>query len=171
MFGQRLTDLTYIICLNSKILQSSSSELELQKLFSLVTEKKCDGWLDFLVAPGIVRLYRKWPWQNPGDLIASPAAVPTLQLVSQAKPQRVSEWFTFITARSAKSLCKRVNFFSSFPSDRPAPESGIKESSSWGTQRTQDMFYETRTPAFERGHSEEIPIERVSKQGEDVKTG
>lgn len=33
------------------------------------------------------------------------------------------------------------------------------------------MFYETRTPAFERGHSEEIPIERVSKQGEDVKTG
>lgn len=26
------------------------------------------------------------------------------------------------------------------------------------------MFYETRTPAFERGHSEEIPIERVSKQ-------
>ncbi|XP_034649399.1 voltage-dependent N-type calcium channel subunit alpha-1B isoform X4 [Trachemys scripta elegans] len=46
----------------------------------------------------------------------------------------------------------------------PAPESGIKESVSWGTQRTQDVFYETRTPAFERGHSEEIPIERTSKQ-------
>ncbi|XP_053939970.1 voltage-dependent N-type calcium channel subunit alpha-1B isoform X8 [Cuculus canorus] len=46
----------------------------------------------------------------------------------------------------------------------PAPEGGIKESSSWGTQRTQDVFYETRTPAFERGHSEEIPIERVSKK-------
>uniref|UniRef100_A0A8C8BQB1 Voltage-dependent N-type calcium channel subunit alpha n=1 Tax=Otus sunia TaxID=257818 RepID=A0A8C8BQB1_9STRI len=53
----------------------------------------------------------------------------------------------------------------------PTPEGGIKESSSWGTQRTQDMFYETRTPAFERGHSEEIPIERVSKQVENVKTG
>uniref|UniRef100_A0A8C0FU85 Voltage-dependent N-type calcium channel subunit alpha n=1 Tax=Bubo bubo TaxID=30461 RepID=A0A8C0FU85_BUBBB len=46
----------------------------------------------------------------------------------------------------------------------PTKTGGIKESSSWGTQRTQDMFYETRTPAFERGHSEEIPIERVSKQ-------
>lgn len=97
--------------------------------------------------------------------------MPILQLVSQVKPQKVSEWFTFITIRSGKSLCKRVNLFFSFPSDRPAPEGGIKESSSWGTQRTQDMFYETRTPAFERGHSEEIPIERVSKQGEDVKTG
>uniref|UniRef100_A0A8D0BRB2 Voltage-dependent N-type calcium channel subunit alpha n=1 Tax=Salvator merianae TaxID=96440 RepID=A0A8D0BRB2_SALMN len=41
----------------------------------------------------------------------------------------------------------------------PAPEGrGIKESVSWGTQRTQDVFYETRTPAFERGHSEEIPV-------------
>uniref|UniRef100_A0A8C0HMV6 Voltage-dependent N-type calcium channel subunit alpha n=1 Tax=Buteo japonicus TaxID=224669 RepID=A0A8C0HMV6_9AVES len=48
----------------------------------------------------------------------------------------------------------------------PAPEGGIKESSSWGTQRTQDMFYETRTPAFERGHSEEIPIERVVEMRE-----
>uniref|UniRef100_A0A8C8SNZ9 Voltage-dependent N-type calcium channel subunit alpha n=1 Tax=Pelusios castaneus TaxID=367368 RepID=A0A8C8SNZ9_9SAUR len=40
----------------------------------------------------------------------------------------------------------------------PTPESGLKESISWGTQRTQDVFYETRTPAFERGHSEEIPV-------------
>ncbi|XP_050175702.1 voltage-dependent N-type calcium channel subunit alpha-1B isoform X9 [Myiozetetes cayanensis] len=48
----------------------------------------------------------------------------------------------------------------------PAPEGGIKESSSWGTQRTQDVFYETRTPAFERGHSEEIPIERVVEMRE-----
>uniref|UniRef100_A0A8C3RFD2 Voltage-dependent N-type calcium channel subunit alpha n=1 Tax=Cyanoderma ruficeps TaxID=181631 RepID=A0A8C3RFD2_9PASS len=51
----------------------------------------------------------------------------------------------------------------------PPPEGGIKESSSWGTQRTQDVFYETRSPAFERGHSEEIPIERVSKEGESGK--
>uniref|UniRef100_A0A8D0BZU3 Voltage-dependent N-type calcium channel subunit alpha n=1 Tax=Salvator merianae TaxID=96440 RepID=A0A8D0BZU3_SALMN len=47
----------------------------------------------------------------------------------------------------------------------PAPEGrGIKESVSWGTQRTQDVFYETRTPAFERGHSEEIPVEQTTKQ-------
>ncbi|XP_077778257.1 voltage-dependent N-type calcium channel subunit alpha-1B isoform X4 [Podarcis muralis] len=47
----------------------------------------------------------------------------------------------------------------------PTPEGGgIKESVSWGTQRTQDVFYETRTPAFERGHSEEIPTEQTSKQ-------
>ncbi|NXP57000.1 CAC1B protein, partial [Chloropsis cyanopogon] len=48
----------------------------------------------------------------------------------------------------------------------PPPEGGIKESSSWGTQRTQDVFYETRSPAFERGHSEEIPIERVVEMKE-----
>uniref|UniRef100_A0A452IXD5 Voltage-dependent N-type calcium channel subunit alpha n=1 Tax=Gopherus agassizii TaxID=38772 RepID=A0A452IXD5_9SAUR len=58
---------------------------------------------------------------------------------------------------------KSVQLFSS-PCTRPAPESGIKESVSWGTQRTQDVFYESRSPAFERGHSEEIPIERTSKQ-------
>lgn len=60
-----------------------------------------------------------------------------------------------------------MNLFPSFSLDRPPPEGGIKESSSWGTQRTQDVFYETRSPAFERGHSEEIPIERVSKWGEE----
>lgn len=62
-----------------------------------------------------------------------------------------------------------MNLFPSFPLDRPPPEGGIKESSSWGTQRTQDVFYETRSPAFERGHSEEIPIERVSKRGQGGK--
>uniref|UniRef100_A0A803TGT8 Voltage-dependent N-type calcium channel subunit alpha n=1 Tax=Anolis carolinensis TaxID=28377 RepID=A0A803TGT8_ANOCA len=42
----------------------------------------------------------------------------------------------------------------------PTPEvGGIKESVSWGTQRTQDVFYETRTPAFERGRSEESSIQ------------
>uniref|UniRef100_A0A663FLJ2 Voltage-dependent N-type calcium channel subunit alpha n=1 Tax=Aquila chrysaetos chrysaetos TaxID=223781 RepID=A0A663FLJ2_AQUCH len=123
-------------------------DAELRKEISLVWPNLSQKTLDLLVPP------------HKRDLIASPAAVPILQLVSQVKPQKVSEWFTFITKRSGKSLCKRVNLFSSFPSDRPAPEGGIKESSSWGTQRTQDMFYETRTPAFERGHSEEIPIER-----------
>ncbi|XP_036117264.1 voltage-dependent N-type calcium channel subunit alpha-1B [Molossus molossus] len=36
-------------------------------------------------------------------------------------------------------------------------ESGIKESVSWGTQRTQELPYEARTP-LERGHSTEIPV-------------
>uniref|UniRef100_A0A8C6K223 Voltage-dependent N-type calcium channel subunit alpha n=1 Tax=Melopsittacus undulatus TaxID=13146 RepID=A0A8C6K223_MELUD len=71
-----------------------------------------------------------------------------------------------LSQKEAKSPCRRVDLFSSLPSDRPAPEGGIKESSSWGTQRTQDVFYETRTPAFERGHSEEIPIERVVEMRE-----
>ncbi|XP_060551026.1 LOW QUALITY PROTEIN: voltage-dependent N-type calcium channel subunit alpha-1B [Pantherophis guttatus] len=44
----------------------------------------------------------------------------------------------------------------------PMPEGGgIKESVSWGIQHTQNMFYETRTPVFERGHSEEIPVQQV----------
>ncbi|XP_015743756.2 voltage-dependent N-type calcium channel subunit alpha-1B-like [Python bivittatus] len=47
----------------------------------------------------------------------------------------------------------------------PMPEGGgIKESVSWGTQRTQSMFYETKTPAFERGHSEEISVQQASKR-------
>ncbi|XP_063172553.1 voltage-dependent N-type calcium channel subunit alpha-1B-like [Candoia aspera] len=49
----------------------------------------------------------------------------------------------------------------------PMPEGGgIKESVSWGTQRTQSMFYETRTPAFERGHSEEISVQQVVEMQE-----
>ncbi|XP_045419130.1 voltage-dependent N-type calcium channel subunit alpha-1B isoform X2 [Lemur catta] len=36
-------------------------------------------------------------------------------------------------------------------------ESGLKESVSWGTQRTQDTLCETRAP-LERGHSAEIPV-------------
>ncbi|PNI88501.1 CACNA1B isoform 7 [Pan troglodytes] len=38
-------------------------------------------------------------------------------------------------------------------------ESGIKESVSWGTQRTQDAPHEARPP-LERGHSTEIPVGR-----------
>ncbi|XP_062816140.1 voltage-dependent N-type calcium channel subunit alpha-1B isoform X9 [Anolis carolinensis] len=52
----------------------------------------------------------------------------------------------------------------------PTPEvGGIKESVSWGTQRTQDVFYETRTPAFERGRSEESSIQPKSKQGVEMR--
>uniref|UniRef100_A0A8C6JZ39 Voltage-dependent N-type calcium channel subunit alpha n=1 Tax=Melopsittacus undulatus TaxID=13146 RepID=A0A8C6JZ39_MELUD len=130
-------------------------DAELRKEISLVWPNLSQKTLDLLVPP-----------HKRKDLIASPAAVPIPQLVSQVKPQRVSEGFTLITIKEAKSPCRRVDLFSSLPSDRPAPEGGIKESSSWGTQRTQDVFYETRTPAFERGHSEEIPIERVVEMRE-----
>ncbi|XP_044634163.1 voltage-dependent N-type calcium channel subunit alpha-1B isoform X7 [Equus asinus] len=41
-------------------------------------------------------------------------------------------------------------------------ESGIKESVSWGTQRTQEGPYEARTP-LERGHSAEIPVVQPGK--------
>ncbi|XP_073746584.1 voltage-dependent N-type calcium channel subunit alpha-1B-like, partial [Callorhinus ursinus] len=41
-------------------------------------------------------------------------------------------------------------------------ESGIKESVSWGTQRTQEVPYEARTP-LERGHSTKIPVVQPGK--------
>lgn len=104
-----LMSLAYIICPNSRILNFSLQNLSCRSLLSLVTEKQptnqqCVAWFNFSVACGIFRLYRKWPWQNPGDLIASPAGVPTLQPVSQVEPQRVSERFSFNTIRSVKSL-------------------------------------------------------------------
>ncbi|XP_024907040.1 voltage-dependent N-type calcium channel subunit alpha-1B [Pteropus alecto] len=46
-------------------------------------------------------------------------------------------------------------------------ESGIKESVSWGTQRTQDVPCEARRP-LERGHSTEIPVVQPRKPAVDV---
>ncbi|GAB1286033.1 Voltage-dependent N-type calcium channel subunit alpha-1B [Apodemus speciosus] len=46
-------------------------------------------------------------------------------------------------------------------------ESGIKESLSWGTQRTQDALYEARAP-LERGHSAEIPVGQPGTLAVDV---
>uniref|UniRef100_A0A2I2Z9C3 Voltage-dependent N-type calcium channel subunit alpha n=1 Tax=Gorilla gorilla gorilla TaxID=9595 RepID=A0A2I2Z9C3_GORGO len=46
-------------------------------------------------------------------------------------------------------------------------ESGIKESVSWGTQRTQDAPHEARPP-LERGHSTEIPVGRSGALAVDV---
>lgn len=45
---------------------------------------------------------------------------------------------------------------------RQTQESGLKESVSWGTQRTQEVPYETKTP-LERGHSTEIPLAQPGK--------
>ncbi|XP_066111670.1 voltage-dependent N-type calcium channel subunit alpha-1B isoform X2 [Saccopteryx bilineata] len=44
---------------------------------------------------------------------------------------------------------------------------GIKESISWGTQRTQEVPYEVRPP-LERGHSTEIPVVQPGKPAVDV---
>ncbi|KAM5328117.1 voltage-dependent N-type calcium channel subunit alpha-1B isoform 1-T1 [Glossophaga mutica] len=50
------------------------------------------------------------------------------------------------------------------------PESGMKESVSWGTtQRAQEAPYEARTP-LERGHSTEIPVVQSGKPAADVQT-
>ncbi|XP_045839105.1 LOW QUALITY PROTEIN: voltage-dependent N-type calcium channel subunit alpha-1B-like [Meles meles] len=46
-------------------------------------------------------------------------------------------------------------------------ESGIKESVSWGTQRTQEVPSEARAP-LERGHSAEIPVVQPGKPAVDV---
>ncbi|XP_070934816.1 voltage-dependent N-type calcium channel subunit alpha-1B isoform X5 [Macaca nemestrina] len=46
-------------------------------------------------------------------------------------------------------------------------ESGIKESVSWGTQRTQDGPHEARPP-LERGHSTEIPVGQSGALAVDV---
>uniref|UniRef100_A0A8B9D3M3 Voltage-dependent N-type calcium channel subunit alpha n=1 Tax=Anser brachyrhynchus TaxID=132585 RepID=A0A8B9D3M3_9AVES len=91
--------------------------------------------------------------QPPGGL-CQPGPVslfhPLKATLEQTQPAAFSNAKAFLRQKSSASLNN---------GGTPPPEGGIKESSSWGTQRTQDMFYETRTPAFERGHSEEIPID------------
>nr|XP_019571951.1 PREDICTED: voltage-dependent N-type calcium channel subunit alpha-1B [Rhinolophus sinicus] len=47
------------------------------------------------------------------------------------------------------------------------PESAIKESVSWGPQRTQEAPHEARTP-LERGHSTEIPVTQPGKRAVEV---
>uniref|UniRef100_A0A8C6K2B5 Voltage-dependent N-type calcium channel subunit alpha n=1 Tax=Melopsittacus undulatus TaxID=13146 RepID=A0A8C6K2B5_MELUD len=99
--------------------------------------------------------------QPPGGL-CQPGPVslfhPLKATLEQTQPAAFSNAKAFLRQKSSASLNNGGAL--------PAPEGGIKESSSWGTQRTQDVFYETRTPAFERGHSEEIPIERVVEMRE-----
>uniref|UniRef100_A0A8C9N3P2 Voltage-dependent N-type calcium channel subunit alpha n=1 Tax=Serinus canaria TaxID=9135 RepID=A0A8C9N3P2_SERCA len=93
--------------------------------------------------------------QPPGGL-CQPGPVslfhPLKATLEQTQPAAFSNAKAFLRQKSSASLNNGGAL--------PPPEGGIKESSSWGTQRTQDVFYETRSPAFERGHSEEIPIER-----------
>ncbi|XP_056361447.1 voltage-dependent N-type calcium channel subunit alpha-1B-like [Oenanthe melanoleuca] len=99
--------------------------------------------------------------QPPGGL-CQPGPVslfhPLKATLEQSQPSSFSNAKAFLRQKSSASLNNGGAL--------PPPEGGIKESSSWGTQRTQDVFYETRSPAFERGHSEEIPIERVVEMKE-----
>uniref|UniRef100_A0A8C0VVX7 Voltage-dependent N-type calcium channel subunit alpha n=1 Tax=Cyanistes caeruleus TaxID=156563 RepID=A0A8C0VVX7_CYACU len=99
--------------------------------------------------------------QPPGGL-CQPGPVslfhPLKATLEQTQPAAFNNAKAFLRQKSSASLNNGGAL--------PPPEGGIKESSSWGTQRTQDVFYETRSPAFERGHSEEIPIERVVEMKE-----
>ncbi|NXM57370.1 CAC1B protein, partial [Illadopsis cleaveri] len=99
--------------------------------------------------------------QPPGGL-CQPGPVslfhPLKATLEQTQPSAFTNAKAFLRQKSSASLNNGGAL--------PPPEGGIKESSSWGTQRTQDVFYETRSPAFERGHSEEIPIERVVEMKE-----
>uniref|UniRef100_A0A669QCS1 Voltage-dependent N-type calcium channel subunit alpha n=1 Tax=Phasianus colchicus TaxID=9054 RepID=A0A669QCS1_PHACC len=151
-------------------------DAELRKEISLVWPNLSQKTLDLLVPPHkpdemtVGKVYaalmifdfykqnknsREQVHQPPGGL-CQPGPVslfhPLKATLEQTQPSAFSNAKAFLRQKSSASL------------NNGAPEGGIKESSSWGTQRTQDVFYETRTPAFERGHSEEIPIERVSKQ-------
>uniref|UniRef100_A0A669Q617 Voltage-dependent N-type calcium channel subunit alpha n=1 Tax=Phasianus colchicus TaxID=9054 RepID=A0A669Q617_PHACC len=153
-------------------------DAELRKEISLVWPNLSQKTLDLLVPPHkpdemtVGKVYaalmifdfykqnknsREQVHQPPGGL-CQPGPVslfhPLKATLEQTQPSAFSNAKAFLRQKSSASL------------NNGAPEGGIKESSSWGTQRTQDVFYETRTPAFERGHSEEIPIERVVEMRE-----
>ncbi|NXL38150.1 CAC1B protein, partial [Glaucidium brasilianum] len=157
-------------------------DAELRKEISLVWPNLSQKTLDLLVPPHkpdemtVGKVYaalmifdfykqnknsREQVHQPPGGL-CQPGPVslfhPLKATLEQTQPTAFNNAKAFLRQKSSASLNNGGTL--------PAPEGGIKESSSWGTQRTQDMFYETRTPAFERGHSEEIPIERVVEMRE-----
>ncbi|XP_062447195.1 voltage-dependent N-type calcium channel subunit alpha-1B [Rhea pennata] len=155
-------------------------DAELRKEISLVWPNLSQKTLDLLVPPHkpdemtVGKVYaalmifdfykqnknsREQVHQPPGGL-CQPGPVslfhPLKATLEQTQPAAFNNAKAFLRQKSSASLNNGGAL--------PAPEGGIKESSSWGTQRTQDVFYETRTPAFERGRSEEIPIERVSRK-------
>ncbi|KFV99944.1 Voltage-dependent N-type calcium channel subunit alpha-1B, partial [Fulmarus glacialis] len=157
-------------------------DAELRKEISLVWPNLSQKALDLLVPPHkpdemtVGKVYaalmifdfykqnknsRDQGHQPPGGL-CQPGPVslfhPLKATLEQTQPAAFNNAKAFLRQKSSASLNNGGAL--------PAPEGGIKESSSWGTQRTQDVFYETRTPAFERGHSEEIPIERVVEMRE-----
>ncbi|XP_075762182.1 voltage-dependent N-type calcium channel subunit alpha-1B isoform X5 [Pelodiscus sinensis] len=160
--------------------QQHQCDSELRKEISLVWPNLSQKTLDLLVPPHkqdemtVGKVYaalmifdfykqnknsRDQAHQPPGGLCQTgPVSLfhPLKATLEQTQPLVFNNAKAFLRQKSSASLNNGGTL--------PAPESGIKESVSWGTQHTQDVFYETRTPAFERGHSEEIPIERTSKQ-------
>uniref|UniRef100_A0A8C4YDW3 Voltage-dependent N-type calcium channel subunit alpha n=1 Tax=Gopherus evgoodei TaxID=1825980 RepID=A0A8C4YDW3_9SAUR len=152
-------------------------DAELRKEISLVWPNLSQKTLDLLVPPHkpdemtVGKVYaalmifdfykqnknsREQVHQPPGGLCQTgPVSLfhPLKATLEQTQPLVLNHAKAFLRQKSCTSLNNGGTL--------PAPESGIKESVSWGTQRTQDVFYESRSPAFERGHSEEIPIERT----------
>uniref|UniRef100_A0A672VD72 Voltage-dependent N-type calcium channel subunit alpha n=1 Tax=Strigops habroptila TaxID=2489341 RepID=A0A672VD72_STRHB len=132
-------------------------DAELRKEISLVWPNLSQKTLDLLVPP-----------HKPDEMTVGKvyAALMIFDFYKQNKNSR--EQVHQPPGGLCQVLSQKVSSLSDFQksANSLSPEGGIKESSSWGTQRTQDVFYETRTPAFERGHSEEIPIERVVEMRE-----
>uniref|UniRef100_A0A8C5KK47 Voltage-dependent N-type calcium channel subunit alpha n=1 Tax=Jaculus jaculus TaxID=51337 RepID=A0A8C5KK47_JACJA len=84
---------------------------------------------------------------------------PLKATLEQAQPAVLRGARVFLRQKSATSLSNGGAV--------QTQESGIKESLSWGTQRTQDALYEARAP-LERGHSAEIPVGQPGKLTVDV---
>ncbi|XP_073908792.1 voltage-dependent N-type calcium channel subunit alpha-1B isoform X8 [Castor canadensis] len=84
---------------------------------------------------------------------------PLKATLEQAQPAVLRGARVFLRQKSATSLSNGGAV--------QTQESGIKESLSWGTQRTQDALCETRAP-LERGHSAEIPVGQARTLAVDV---
>uniref|UniRef100_A0A8C5UC38 Voltage-dependent N-type calcium channel subunit alpha n=1 Tax=Malurus cyaneus samueli TaxID=2593467 RepID=A0A8C5UC38_9PASS len=180
-FTSTLMALIRTIKLASGGVKQHQCDAELRKEISLVWPNLSQKTLDLLVPPHkpdemtvgkvyaalmIFDFYKqnknsREQVQPPGGL-CQPGPVslfhPLKATLEQTQPAAFSNAKAFLRQKSSASLNNGGAL--------PPPEGGIKESSSWGTQRTQDVFYETRSPAFERGHSEEMPSERVVEMKE-----
>nr|XP_033816361.1 voltage-dependent N-type calcium channel subunit alpha-1B isoform X2 [Geotrypetes seraphini] len=102
--------------------------------------------------------------QQPGNLSQTGALSlfhPLKATLEQALPGPFGNAKMFLRQKSSASL----NNGGALPNQ----ESGIRESSSWGAHRAPDALYETKTPTFERGHSEEIHLEQTCKQSVEMK--
>ncbi|XP_068928791.1 voltage-dependent N-type calcium channel subunit alpha-1B [Petaurus breviceps papuanus] len=97
--------------------------------------------------------------KNTRDQGHQPPTGPVSLFHTQGQPAVLRGARVFLKQKSSTSLSNGGAL--------PHPGSGIKESVSWGTQRTQDVCYETRMP-LERGHSAEIPVGQPSKQAVEM---
>ncbi|XP_031807713.1 voltage-dependent N-type calcium channel subunit alpha-1B isoform X5 [Sarcophilus harrisii] len=97
--------------------------------------------------------------KNTRDQGHQPPTGPVSLFHTQGQPAVLRGARVFLKQKSSTSLSNGGAL--------PHPGSGIKESVSWGTQRTQDICYETRMP-LERGHSAEIPVGQPSKQAVEM---